>query len=251
MSAKVTREQIAAYVDGALSEAESARVAEAIAQDGAARAYAAEVEHANRLLREAFGAPMAEAVAPGLRNTILEHPGGRSSEVISLTEARRRRTPILPMALAASVALAIGVGAGAAFLGTWTDRGQQLAVLGPAPADGPLHAALEGLPSGQISPEGVQPMLSFRDGNGRICREFEIMGELPDSLEFGIACRTPADLWQVEIGVTAPMTETGEGGFRPASGPGADALDAMLDSLEAQPAMSPAEEAELLRRGWR
>jgi len=251
MSAEITREQIAAYVDGALGEAEAARVAAAITEDAAARAYAAEVERANGLLRKTFGTPMAEPVSPELKDAIINHPVGDGGKVVSLAEARPRRTPLLPMALAASVALAIGVGAGAAFLGQWADTERQLAALGPVAAKGPLHAALEQLPSGEISPEGVQPMLSFRDGEGRICREFEVVGELPENLEFGIACRTPADLWQVEIVVTAPQSEAGGGDFRPASGPGADALDAMLDSLGAQPALSPAEEADLLRHGWR
>lgn len=251
MAADVTKEQIAAYVDGALDEAEAARVAAAIAQEDDARAYAEEIERANRLLRQAFGAPMAEAVSADLQNTLLRHPQGRGSEVISPIGTRRRRTPFLPLALAASVALAIGIGAGVAFLGGWGGHGQRLAVLGPAPADGPLHAALEHLSSGEVSPEGVQPMLSFRDGKGRICREFEVIGELPQGREFGIACRTPAERWQVEIGVAAPTSEGGEGGFRPASGPAGDALDTMLDALGAGPALSPAEEAELLRRGWR
>ena len=93
-------------------------------------------------------------------------------------------------------------------------------------------------------------MLSFRDGAGRPCREFEVIGSLPEELEFGIACRNASGPWHVEIVVAAPQTEPGPQGFAPASGPAADALDAKLDALGAGPALSPEDEASLLRQGW-
>jgi hypothetical protein len=93
-------------------------------------------------------------------------------------------------------------------------------------------------------------MLSFLDAEGRPCREFEVIGELPPQLEFGIACRTPGGAWDVAILVKAPVTEQGADGFAPASGPAADALGAMLDALGAGPAMAPEEERSLLGEGW-
>jgi hypothetical protein len=252
MPERVTNEQIAAYVDGTLDDATAARVAEALAQDGAARAYAAELEIANRLLQQAFGAPMTEPVPAELRDIILrprkaEAPG----EVVELAQRRWRQAPFLSLAVAASVALMIGAGTGTLLFTQAPPQHRPLALLGPAPTDGPLHAALEQLPSGEISAAGVQPMLTFRDASERVCREFEVIGEVPDSLEFGIACRRDASRWQVEIVVTGPASDIGPDGYRPASGPGADALDAMLDALGAQPALTPLEESELLRRGWR
>ena len=254
MARRVTDEQITAFVDGTLDDAESALVAAVLSEDEGARAYAADVERANRLLREAFRAPMEEPVPAALRNAILSSDpsgGGATGKVVELAPRRPVYRPLLKVAIAACVALMIGAGASALLVRQLAPEHQQLASLGMAPVDGPLHAALEHLPSGEVSQAGVQSVLTFRDANARICREFEMIGEVAEGLQFGIACRSSAGRWLVEIVVSAPRTEVGPEGYRPASGPGADALDAMLESLGAQPALGPLEESELLRRGWR
>jgi len=251
MPGDVTREEIAAYVDGALGPAEAARVAAAIAEDSDLRAYAEEVERANRLLREAFDAPLQDPVSDSLRMRILEAPTAtRRAGVVDLAQARVRRRSLVRMAIAACLALMVGAGAGFLLLAPPQEAGEPLARLGPAPQGGRLHAALEHLPSGEISDAGIQPMMTFLDGDARVCREFEVIYEVPGSLEIGIACRSDAGRWQVEIVVTAPATDVGPQGYRPAAGPGADALEAMLDALDARPALSAQQEAELLGRGW-
>ncbi|WP_420346411.1 hypothetical protein [Pelagibius sp.] len=257
MPEKVSEEQIAAYVDGSLDPAEAATVAAALAQDEALRAYAEEVRQANRLLREAFEAPMREPVSADLRATILGPTGSpdqgveQPGEVVNLAEVRKARRPWVGMALAASIALVIGVSVTSVMIPGGPQPADQIAMVGTAPVEGPLHQALEALPSGRISDAGVQPMLTFFDGAERICREFEVIPEGAEELAFGIACRTDQQRWDVEIVVTSPKGEVGPDGFVPASGPGADALEAMLDALGAQPAIAPAEEAGLLDRGWR
>jgi hypothetical protein len=252
MARRVTDEQIAAFVDGHLEGTEAALVAAVLSEDEEARAYAAEVERANGLLREAFGAPMGEAVPVGLRDSILQSDDAAADrKVVALAARQPARWPLAKMAIAAGVAVAIAAGASALLVSQMTPGYQQIASLGAAPADGPLHEALERLPSGAVSDAGVQPMLTFRDAAGRICREFEVPGTVPDRLEFGIACRGDEGRWDVKIVVAAPLTEASPQGYRPASGPGGDALEAMLDALGAQPVLGPAEESELLRRGWR
>lgn len=262
MPEKVSEEQIAAYVDGSLDPAEAATVAAALAQDESLRAYAEEVRQASRLLREAFEEPMREPVSADLRATILGPSGlgptgspdreaAGPGRVVDLAQVREARRPWVGMALAASIALVIGVSATSVMIPGGPQPADQIAMVGTAPVEGPLHQALEALPSGRISDEGIQPMLTFYDGADRICREFEVIPEDAVELAFGIACRTGDQRWDVEIVVTAPKGEVGPDGFVPASGPGADALEAMLDSLGAKPAIAPAEEAELLDRGWR
>lgn len=252
MPSKVTDEQIAAYVDGSLTGDDAAEVAEAILRDPEVRRYADSVRDANRVLREAFDGPMEEPVSDELREIIMGHETDESrGEVVDLGQARKARKPWFAMALAASVALVVGITSTAVVFQGEQNGQPKIATSGPAATDGPLHLALEEQPSGAVSPEGVQVILTFFDRDQRICREFEVMGQLPDALEFGIACRGEDQSWNVEIVVTGPATEIGPDGYRPASGPGADALEAILDSLGAQPALSPAEETELLGRGWR
>lgn len=244
MTANWTEEEIAAWVDGAADPAEAERVEQILADDPAARAYAETLQQANRSLKSAFEAPMDEPVPAAIKAAILGEPGK-----VAQFPRRRSVSTWVPAAIAASLALVVGLGAGG-LLQTEPAPGT-IAVLGDAPMDGPLHAALETLPSGTESANGVRPMLSFYDGDGRACREFEVAGELPQELEFGIACRTPAGAWHVEIVVAAPAAETSpEGTYVPASGPASDALDAMLDALGAGLPLTPDDEADLLEAGW-
>ncbi|NIA72417.1 DUF3379 domain-containing protein [Pelagibius litoralis] len=257
MPGNLTSEQIAAYVDGSLDEAEAAAVAEAIEKDAEARAYAEEVREANRLLREAFDGPMAEPVSAELRDTILgsdleSGDAAPRGEVVDFAKAREARRPWVGMALAASIALVVGITSTAVFFPGGPDQPAPLVAVGPTPSTGLLHTALESLASGEVSEEGVQLMLTFRDGADRICREFELAGKAANTMDFGIACRGGGDSgWQVEIVVTGPALEANPDGIVPASGPAEDALNAMLDALGAQPALGPAEEADLLKNGWR
>ncbi len=238
-----SEEKIAALVDGSLEdEAEAAALRQVLEQDPEARAYAEQVARANALVREAFEIPAEEQTPAAIQAAIFGE-----ADKVAVLKPRRRAAAWLPASIAACLALVIGLGVGSQFGGT---PQRVIAALGNAPLEGPLHAALEGLPSGAISGAGVQPMLSFFDGAGRVCREFEVKGELPGELEFGIACRTPADRWHVEIVVAAPETEPGPEGFAPASGPGGHALDAMLDALGAGSALPPDAESALLDRSW-
>ena len=244
MSRDWTEERIAALVDGAIEdEQEAAALRTVLESNPEAKAYAERVERSNVLLRDAFEIPAEEPTPASIQAAIFGEEGK-----VAVLEPRLSARAWMPAAIAASLALVIGLGVGSQF---GDQRTPVIAALGEAPLEGPLHAALEDLPSGAISDAGVQPMLSFWDGGGRACREFEVIGELPSQLEFGIACRTDAGRWHVEIIVAAPETEPGSEGYAPAAGPGGNALDAMLDALEAGPTLKPDDEAGLLNRGWR
>lgn len=239
-----TESEVAAWVDGALSPEEARRIEGIVAQDDGAQAYAEAVRKSNAALQDAFRSPLDEPVPAPIRGAIFGEPG----KVATLPRARWTQSWGF-LALAASVAIAVGVGAGGL---VWTDDGSaRIAELGNAAPDGPLYYALEILPSGTLSPDGVRPMLTFRDADDRICREFEVVGELANEFEFGVACRNARDTWHVEIIATAPPTDVNpEFGYAPASGPAADGLDATLDALEAGEPLHPEEEAQLLEDGW-
>lgn len=238
--------EIAAWVDGMLDAQDAERIERIMARDPNARAYAEKVCESNERLKAAFGAPIDEPVPASLKGAILGAPG----QVTALPR-RKWQAGWRPLALAASLALVVGLGTGGYL---WAPEQTSLvAAVGNAPVDGPLHAALETLPSGTLSPAGVRPMMTFQDENGRPCREFEAVGAVPEALEFGIACRRPQDgVWHVAIVVAAQPTDMPpQTGFAPASGPAGDALEATLDALGAGPAIGPEDEARLLELGWR
>lgn len=236
---------IAKWVDGSFEGGpREAEIRALLANDPDAKAYAEKIERSNQLIRKAFDPPMREPMPAGIRSTLFARPG-------KVAMLRRPRVWI-PTALAASLALVLGIGSGIGVLAPSTDA--QIAVLGDVAPDGPLHMALETLPSGRLSEAGVQPILTFVDRNARACREFEVIGELPDEFELGVACRQPTGVWHVEIVVTAPIADATPvgNGFAPASGGPADVtLEAMLDALGAGPTLGPEQEAALMENSWK
>ncbi|SEA50675.1 anti-sigma factor family protein [Rubrimonas cliftonensis] len=250
MSRNWTEDEIAAFVDGAASDEDARRIAALIESDEDARATADRLRRQNALLREAFAAPMAEATPLAIRSALgAPSPTGRAARRVEHRSARmaRRRPPVWAgAALAACAAFAIGLGGAPALLGPAEEAGMRLAI-GSAPAA--ALAALERAPSG-TDVAGLTPLASFvtRDGH---CREFETAGDAPS---VGLACRPADGDWRVvalaAVAGAAPGADAAAG-FAPASGAAVDALSAVLDALEAGPALSPAEEADRIAAGWR
>lgn len=244
MSREWTEEDIAAFVDGALDDDAAERIAQIIEEDNEARALAEEIGNGNKLLRAAFEDAAAAPVPPSLAATL----SGQNSTVIPFRNLLARRRTWVSAAAAASIAIAVALGLGTKFSGS--QMGSQI-TLGDAPRASTLHLALETLPSGTPLEDRIVPMLTFTDASGRYCREFEVVGDLPDELEFGIACRTIEAAWHVEIIVTAPMISAADGGFAPASGPGADALAKLIEALGGSAPLAPHAEARVIEKDWR
>ncbi|MGD1924555.1 MAG: anti-sigma factor family protein [Paracoccaceae bacterium] len=238
-----TEEDIAAYVDGALDPADAERVAAILEHDEEARGLADQIDASNAMLRAAF-ADVANAPVPAALTATLAHEG---DTVVPMRWRFARPTTWVPAAAAASVAIVVGV-----LLGTQIEdnMGSPQITLGDAPSDSALHLALETLPSGTAFDDRIMPMLTFTDKRGRYCREFEVLDDLPNELEFGIACRTETAAWHVEIIVSAPMNDSVDQGFAPASGPGADALAAMIEALGGSEPLSPDAESVAVRNNW-
>jgi hypothetical protein len=236
-----TEQQIAAHVDGSLDPREDARIRRIIASDPEARAAAERLRQLNRLLGTAYPLPGRE-MPDGIAAALSAEPG----RVLTLPARRAPRWPRI--AAAAAVAFAIGTGAGLLLDGLRPKSSDAiLADAGPA-----LERALETLASGSLSDEGVRPLSTFRDAEGKPCREFETTGTLP--ARTGIACRQREfgwEGWEVVAVVAVPdPAPPAEGSFAPASGPDDRMLDLALDALGAGPSLSPDQEAALIRSGW-
>jgi hypothetical protein len=247
MNANWTEAEVAAFLEGRLAGADADRVAAALETDPAAQAAAERAAGAgaatDALLREAYAAPLGEP-AP---RAMLDAVRGSAGRVVPF-ERRRPRPTWAPAALAASVALVAGLAGGLALTG----RGPspvETAALGLGAATGAAAAALEGAPTGTEG-GGLRLAGSFRDAAGRPCREFDALDAAGDALGHGVACRD-ADAWRVVALAAATDGAAGGEGYAPASGTEADPLAAALRALGAGPALSPAEEADAIGRGWR
>lgn len=241
MAKKLTEDQIAAAIDGSLEGPEADEIRAAIERDPEARGYAEDLRRMNEVLREAFDVPGDEPVPAPIQAALF----GDEAKV-SLFRRATQSPPVWITAAAAALALFV---AGALY--TSTDDKPQLIALGEAPADGPLHAALERATSGEATGSGVRPMLTFLDRDGRPCREFELDKPAVAKLALGVACRTDAGRWHIEAVVAAPDPAAIDSGYAPASGGEPDALTAATDALGAGTPLAPDQESALISGGWK
>jgi len=251
---RISKETLAAFVDGELTDKEMERVAAHLETCAEDRAHVEELILSNALLARAFDAPMEEPAPDRLRAAIMGEaaPGAGDAGATVIPFARRARRWAAPagLALAASVAAVL-------FLGG-RDAAPTLSIAeGLLVVDGPLHAALETRPSGaaETAADGARfiPSATFADAAGRHCREVEAVA--PGAararvVEALIACREDGGVWRVAAAVAEhPAHKQGEG-FVPASGGAASGIGAALDALGAGMALDPDAEAALIARGW-
>jgi hypothetical protein len=240
MTERWTETEIAAFLDGELDEERAARVAAALESDPAAADVARRLQDNDRLLREAFAAPLAEPV-PAAIATALAAPAGR---VVPFPGRPRRVSGWMPAALAASVALTVSLAGGALLR---SGNGTPVMAVGPA-ADS-LAAVLETEPSG-VALNRVRPLASFLVDGG-VCREFEVLGAEAAPTSQGLACRAGSG-WSVILAtaVEPARADPAGGGFAPADGMASDAIGPLLESLGAGPALDPAAERAAIAAGW-
>ena len=272
----VSDETLTAFLDGELPQDERARVAAALGSDAALAARFAQLQRADAALKQAWPADAA-ALPAGITAAIdrlataheARTAAAAQGKVVSL-DARRaqaaataadapRTAPGSPRAqwqrwsLAASI-LAV-VGAGIVFLSQQQPAGAQFAL---APASGttlasshPLATTLGETASGTarewpgpVTRGGtVYPVLSFRDGAGALCREFEVADGRAVSM--GVACRRSGG-WKIEAIAPAAGRSAATEGYVPASGDVPATVGAAIDRLMQGEPLDPAAEAAAL-----
>jgi hypothetical protein len=216
-------ELLCAYLDDELDPATRDQVALGLAADGGARLRLARMQVADRQLKRAL--PLSEP--DHFEAAMTARIQGRVTPAVSW------RRSVLPWAAAAAIT---GV-----FVGYLLPQG---AMNGDAAAsvvrlDTSLRQVLEKGHSGDAGSSHAV-VLSFEAADARFCRVFrsESGGE-------GLACREGGEWALVAWDATARWPAEG---FRTA---GANALvDAAMDALGGQPAMSAPEEAALIEAGW-
>lgn len=226
MTADYSDETLMTFADGMLDEPLFSAVAEAVERDEALAARLEQLVDGTRLAREGF-APLLEPVSPALEASV------------RAMIASKQRKPfwnrqislgwLFPVAGVAAAVTAVLVA---------------LPLLQPASApswggiaQSQLQAALDTVPSGSdhalANGSVLHAIASFTDGNGTLCREFELPGYVM------VACRSGAE-WQVNMAVA---NGTGEG-YQTASG--LAVVDAYLREIDASTPLLDAEERAAL-----
>lgn len=236
----VLLERIAAYLDGAMSDAEVELFEQEMARDPQLATEVERLASNDSLLREAF----AETADNGIDDAFLKR--------MALGQLAPPTSPALPAAANDNspfwrrwqVPLGAGIAAALALALTFTLRG--------GAAQSPVGLALEQTPSGQVATldngATITPVLSFKAGDGRFCREFTYAAA---SGERGaIACRN-AKNWSVEAWGDGAATLPDPDEIALASGAGETSLDEAYASLGAGDPLQMSEENDLIAKGWK
>mgnify|MGYP001810487300 CR=1 FL=1 len=265
-----TDEHLSAFIDGALEPHDADALMDELSRDDALAARLADLTEANAAISGAFDAPLHEPAPERLRALVEAYapPPASSTPAAEVVDLAARRAaasaavgekragsaaagpaPAWRMPIAAGLALAVGAVIGAQVAGFGGER--RLVQLEAALIErgDPLHRALSSTPSAQsmqlAGGAQVRPVLSFMDGSGRLCREFEMASNA--SMALGVACRNDAD-WRLELLVPAADRPTGATGYVQASGYNEAAVDAVLTRLKAGEPLSADAEAKALAR---
>jgi len=260
-------EILSAYLDGELSLREREQVARAIAESDELAARLQRLERADAQATALLG-EMDSRPLPADVERLLE-AGNCEPENEAGERARARvipfRRPIAALvqghgwgaALAASLALVIGFGAGLMTGAPESDRlrlalaEQASGTIAPAH---PLYAALQEAPSGRdyvVEADGsadmrVTPVLSFRTGEGRYCRELAI--EAGARASRGVLCREAGEVWRIRA--LASIPPSGEG-YVPASGEAPPVIEQTIDRLIGGAPLDAEAEARAIENAWR
>lgn len=170
----VTEEMLMAHADGELSADDRAMVDAAVAADPALAARLALHQRLRSRISGAYQPVMEEPVPERLLNA------ARPSNVVDLAARRSRivRWGAMAACLVAGVLVGVGV-----------PRGGD-----PMQARGDLAAALDTQLASTQSDEAIRIGLTFRDGEGALCRTYTAPKQA------GLACREEGD-WRIRMAV--------------------------------------------------
>ncbi len=261
MDAMIDDAMLDAFVDGALTPEEAARVVMHLADAPAAQAHVDATMEMNALLAAAYDAPMAAPVPAGIRAALERRavrPAARPGRTAGWRRGGRGAAPYLGGAVAAAAVFALAVW-------VWPEppagTPESLRLAGPVPAGSSLFEALEMHGSGMVlqGERGTEiaVIATYLDAELRPCREFEVLQRSADTATAGIACRDAASEWIVAFaasrplgGLAVPEAEAGAGEYVPAGGVTDAAVSGALDALGAGPALVPDAERRLIDEAW-
>lgn len=238
---RYTDEQIIAFVDGCLPEAER----QALEADRAADPELARQIARHGLLRQQIAAAYGPPPADRIDDAMLARLGLAAPAIVDLGEARARRADhrwVGRLAWAGSLAASLAVGL---LLGRTALPDTPPVSVDPAGTmvAGPILAsALDTHLAGQDGP--VRIGLSFRTGAG-LCRTFIMAGT-----GTGLACHEPGR-WIVPVLVEDKQRTEAGGDYRLAGGEVPPVVMAEVDRRIVGEPLTPQQEAQARTAGWR
>jgi hypothetical protein len=252
----VPDELIMAYADGQVSAEEKAWLESILAVDPAVRArlepFLATGPGQFSAFDAILDAPIPDRLIDTIRGTKPAAKAFSSSTRPGLFDRLFPNGFGLTPALGYAAALVVGVGIGSALL--TAPSGEEPLLVADRDgfiASGRLQTTLERVPSGdsKLVKEGdIRPLLTVRDGDGRICRQYEIVGRKKGPQ--GLACREGDGDWRITV-LTGGQDAASA---RNASQNDGNVVDGMVGTavknLPGHSELTGAEEMFLIERGW-
>jgi hypothetical protein len=256
MTATITDDVLVAYVDDELEPAQRGEVERSLASDPAlqrkARAFAESAAFLRRGLEAKLHEPLPEHLLRVFDCGCAADAAGDDdgSTVVPLPAARRR--PLSAAAWpqwAAAAALLLMVGGGLGFFsaGVLVPEGEPMI----AGIDPTTARVLDREASG--TPGEIMPLLTFRDHDGRLCREYEVTasGAEARQIQRSVACRASGGGWTLVASTYATAAPAAAGqGYVPAAGAPEPAIDLMAQLIAGAP-LTPAAERAAIESDWR
>ncbi len=236
-------EVLMAYADGELPADEAAALEARLSEDADLAARVQVFSASAAALKDLKHADTSATMPAGLEQALRARVTSASADAPAMVAADpvpagnvvafpQRRVPLWTGALAATVALAVGLGAGL-LAGKGT---------GPNGSVDPVFAALDSLPSGEVTTlaDGTELRMvaSFNSSDGALCREYEQIGQDATG-QLTVACRDQG-AWVPQLVVALGGAE----GYAPASAP--ELLDLYYMQSEAGSVLPPEEERAAL-----
>lgn len=247
----ICEETLHAYVDGALSPEEAAKVVLHLADHPQEQARVDALMALNETLAQAYEAPMNEAVPQSIMDAILQPIAASASPEAgaNVIPFRRRKTTWMGagLAVAATVALA------AVMVPQVMSSQHNHLTVGPVAQNSAVNITLDRTISGttvQLDDGAtLTAVASFATRSMGICREIELLNPARNELETAIACRRAGNHWHIEL-ATAIIGQVDDAGFVPASGQGPDMISRYLDAIGAGFTLSADEEEQEISLSW-
>ncbi len=270
-------EVLVAFADGQLDAEQSAKVIAFLETDRDAKRFVEALKRSGEMARVAYDEALpvrsdklAEMIlgSEGSAGPLTQATPPVSSNVVPIFSKRKPSGPFggYALPLAASIALMIGAFTGYQ-IGKGGDPGSTAApfdiAVGPTPEGGPVHRILESQSSGDPVAVSHGPaskagelmiVATFRDQAGRVCRELEVThpGEEGSAITGAVACRKADGGWFVEgaarLAAAPPVPDKD---YSPAGGNEISAIEGVLKSIGAKPALTASDEKVLIKRGWK
>jgi len=237
----ITDEQLSAFLDAELSNAEMDAIREQLLEDESLADRLAELALVDELVassaKQIDVRPIPQSITSLLQESSVEEQPATAQIITFPLWKRVQKTLQQPLAVAASVALVIGFGM-SQMLNHTSDSNDWPAVA----------KVLDVAPSGlvQVAANGaeVKPRLSFKNLNGEYCRQFELKNEQGNSEN--IACRKDGT-WQITASVVSKANQA-NGDYQTASG--GSVLDEALEDMIDGDVFNANAEADAIVKNW-